>query len=100
MGCGASSSLHYDPTGPISLASFRVERVLGEGGFGKVKYVVKKDSDAGFAMKCMDKHTIVEKKHETMIFKDEETLMTADEFEMSKLVISIEDVRTPPRGKG
>ena len=75
MGCGASSSLDYDPTGPISLASFRVERVLGEGGFGKVKYVVKKDSNAGFAMKCMDKHRVIEKKHQKMVHKERALLI-------------------------
>ena len=61
-----------------SLNLFRVTNILGEGGFGKVKYVVKKDSDAGFAMKCMDKHRIVEKKQVKMIFKERALLVDLD----------------------
>ena len=76
MGCGASTAAKgYDPNGPISLGHFKQERVLGEGGFGKVRFVIKKDTQKGYAMKCMDKHTIVEKKHETMIFKERALLV-------------------------
>ena len=37
---------------------YRVRRCLGEGGFGKVKYVRHKGTDKGYAMKCMDKHIV------------------------------------------
>jgi serine/threonine kinase 32 len=76
MGCGASAAAKgYDPNGPISLGHFKQERMLGEGGFGKVRFVIKKDTQKGYAMKCMDKHTIVEKKHETMVFKERALLV-------------------------
>ena len=61
MGCGASTGgggERFDPNTPISLNHFKVERVLGEGGFGKVKYVRHKGTDQGYAMKCMDKHIV------------------------------------------
>ena len=78
MGCGASATAGakgYDPSGPIGLDHFKQERVLGEGGFGKVRFVIKRDTQKGYAMKCMDKHTIVEKKHEIMVFKERALLV-------------------------
>ena len=77
MGCGASAQGkgNYDPSGPISVNHFKQERVLGEGGFGKVRYVIKKDTLQGYAMKCMDKHRIVEKKQVKMIFKERALLV-------------------------
>lgn len=78
MGCGASTGgggERFDPNSPIGLSHFQVERVLGEGGFGKVKYVRHKGTDKGYAMKCMDKHIILEKKQIKMIFKERALLV-------------------------
>ena len=76
MGCGASApSEGHDWSGPVSLEHFKLERVLGEGGFGKVRYVIKKGSQVGYAMKCMDKHAIIEKKHINMVFKERSLLV-------------------------
>ena len=60
MGCGASSG-GFAPDGPIGLSHFRIERVVGEGGYGKVKYVIRKDTKDDYAMKCLDKHKLIEK---------------------------------------
>jgi len=76
MGCGASApSTIYDPNGPVGVEYFKQERVLGEGGFGKVRYVIKKDTQKGYAMKCMDKHAIVDKRHTNMVFKERSLLV-------------------------
>jgi len=77
MGCGASApaKVNFDPNAPVDVNHFKLERVLGEGGFGKVRYVVKKDTLAGYAMKCMDKHVILDKKQLNMIFKERALLV-------------------------
>ena len=82
MGCGASSGdAKFDPDSPTDLTHFKVERMLGEGGFGKVKFVIKKDTKATYAMKCMDKHRILEKRHTLMVHKERSLLIDLSTIE-------------------
>jgi serine/threonine protein kinase len=67
--------MQISETDAVDLGHFRVERVLGEGGFGKVKYVVKRDSQCGFAMKCLDKHRVLANNHTAMVHKERSILI-------------------------
>ena len=49
----------------VDLSHFTVERIVGQGGFGKVKAVVKRSEpqkDAWFALKYLSKKHLVEKR--------------------------------------
>ena len=49
----------------VDLSHFTVERIVGQGGFGKVKAVVKRSEpqkDAWFALKYLSKKHLVAKK--------------------------------------
>ncbi len=37
MGCGASSVVQPDEAQPVDRSHFDIERVIGQGGFGKVR---------------------------------------------------------------
>lgn len=75
MGCGASSSSAAgDPNAPIGLKHFHVERVIGEGGFGKVKYVIKKDTKVGYAMKIQEKQAVCSKGMVKMVLQELQVL--------------------------
>jgi len=84
MGCGASSQPQFDPNSPVDLSHFKVERMLGEGGFGKVKYVIKKDTKVASAMKCMDKHIVTEKRQTQMVHKERSLLIDLSTVETGK----------------
>ena len=73
MGCQASTSVAPKTGGKkeaISKAHFGVERVIGQGGFGKVNAVIKnKGHDKGtwYAMKSLLKTVILERNHVAMV---------------------------------
>ena len=46
-------------TGPVRFADFRVLKQLGEGSFGRVFRVQKKDTQQHYAMKTMKKQTLI-----------------------------------------
>jgi serine/threonine protein kinase len=76
MGCGLSRvSPSVDE--PVSRKHFDVEKVIGQGGFGKVNAVVKLhgyDKGAWYAMKTLSKKTILNKKHVPMVMKERNLL--------------------------
>lgn len=39
MGCGASSKILPDDDEPVNRSHFEIERVIGQGGFGKVSWL-------------------------------------------------------------
>ena len=43
---------------PVTLAHFKLLRVIGKGGFGKVNAVMKKDTKQFFALKEISKHLV------------------------------------------
>ena len=51
------------PSGPITVDSFLIEKLIGQGTFGKVFLVKKKDSNKPFAMKVIKKALIEKYKH-------------------------------------
>ena len=68
MGCSLSkdegrpvSLKEYDEVN-ITLDSFKFERTLGKGGFGKVNACTFQPTQRWFAMKTMKKLTVIEKK--------------------------------------
>eukprot|EP00929_Paragymnodinium_shiwhaense_P105152 TRINITY_DN70060_c0_g1_i2.p1 TRINITY_DN70060_c0_g1~~TRINITY_DN70060_c0_g1_i2.p1 ORF type:complete len:542 (+),score=134.14 TRINITY_DN70060_c0_g1_i2:191-1816(+) len=69
----SSSSSAPSPTSappPYELEQFQVVRELGNGMFGVVKEVKKKDSGEIFAMKVLDKQKIVERKLQTQLRRE------------------------------
>ena len=65
--CGSSSSQEYVNPLEVDLSHFEVERIIGEGGFGKVKAVRKitnagGDKDVWYAMKQMSKEVALKRK--------------------------------------
>ncbi len=51
----------------ITLQTFKFERTLGKGGFGKVNAVIFTPTQRWFAMKTMKKITVLEKKGLAML---------------------------------
>jgi serine/threonine protein kinase len=75
MGCGLS---RVSPsTEPVSKKSFEIERVIGQGGFGKVNAVVKcrgYDKGTWYAMKSLSKNVILQRNHVSMVMKERNLL--------------------------
>lgn len=57
-----------------SLAEFQVERIIGQGTFGRVKIVRHKQLDTVMAMKCMSKHQIVAQKQVKNVMNEKNSL--------------------------
>lgn len=78
MGCaGSTAVIPVDPN-RVSKVHFTVERIVGQGGFGKVNAVVKEtgeDSGTWYAMKSLTKNVIVERNHLKMVFNERNLLM-------------------------
>ena len=53
----------------MSLESFKLERTLGKGGFGKVNACIFTPTQRWFAIKIMKKSTILEKKGLDMLVR-------------------------------
>lgn len=74
MGCGPSRVL---PLEPVSHRHFEIERVIGQGGFGRVNAVVKSrgyDRGTWYAMKTLSKKVILERNHVAMVMKERNLL--------------------------
>jgi serine/threonine kinase 32 len=78
MGCGSSANTGV--AGQISVNSFVIERVIGQGGFGKVNAVRKKGTkvEEWYAMKTLTKKVIVTSKNIEMLMNERNLLI---EFE-------------------
>lgn len=78
MGCASSVPVAKQILPPeINKSHLSVERVIGQGGFGKVNAVVKRkgfDRDQWYAMKTLTKAIILEKNHVSMVMKERNLL--------------------------
>jgi serine/threonine protein kinase len=59
----------------VKTSSFEFLRVLGEGGFGKVFAVCKKDTKAVYACKTISKQKIAERQREKLIMNERQILV-------------------------
>ena len=78
MGCTSSSkgSGERRGNGNICVDDFRIERVIGQGGFGKVNAVILRGvEDSWYAMKKLKKQTIVAKECYKEVFVERDLLM-------------------------
>jgi serine/threonine protein kinase len=76
MGCCSSRVQPYSSE-PTSKAHFDVERLIGQGGFGKVNAVIKTvgyDKGTWYAMKQLSKAVILERNHVAMVMKERNLL--------------------------
>jgi serine/threonine protein kinase len=62
----------------LSLDSFKIERVIGRGAFGKVFLVTKKDSGQIFAMKCCKKNELEERDQQHRLKNEREIMADVD----------------------
>jgi serine/threonine kinase 32 len=74
MGCAASNrGAGFDPN-IVSPAHFEIERVVGEGGFGKVNAAVRKTTQEWFAVKKLSKIPILASGNIAQIFNERNLL--------------------------
>jgi serine/threonine protein kinase len=83
MGCAASDENRVVTEAEyakavISLESFKFERTLGKGGFGKVNACTFNVTQKWFAMKTMKKLTVLEKNGLEMLYNERDLLMKLD----------------------
>lgn len=69
-----SSSPNGDPR-IISVKAFSIERVIGQGGFGKVNAVIKHSDKKWYAMKTLTKKVVVDQKNITMLMNERDLLI-------------------------
>uniref|UniRef100_A0A7S1YC24 protein kinase C n=1 Tax=Sexangularia sp. CB-2014 TaxID=1486929 RepID=A0A7S1YC24_9EUKA len=75
-----SSSSDVGEEERVSLSSFKLIKVVGKGGFGKVLKVMKKDSGKVFAMKVMDKSMFVSERHIRSLLAERNIMVNACPF--------------------
>ncbi len=63
---------------PVSIDDFDYLRVLGQGGFGKVFAVSKKDTKAAYACKTLNKLRVVQRHRESLIVNERNILAVVD----------------------
>jgi len=77
MGCvGSSPGKHVDLSQPATLSQFEIQRVIGEGGYGKVNAVTRVGEEPikWYAMKVLVKESIVERKRVREVFRERDLL--------------------------
>ena len=79
---------------PITKGSFDFIRVLGEGGFGKVFAVMKKDTKGMYACKALNKSKIMEKKREKLIQNERNVLVEIQSEFIITLKYAFQDEQT------
>jgi len=62
----------------VNIGDFEILRVLGRGAFGFVKACIKKDSGKLYAMKCIDKRSVMATKSVDAILAEREFLSVLD----------------------
>ncbi|GBG27454.1 Protein kinase, putative [Hondaea fermentalgiana] len=94
MGCVSSSSARHDLEGkPVGLKHFDKGRVLGEGGFGKVKAVTKRGEAPlrWHAMKILNKENVVDKRRFQEIFRERDMLTSLRHERICNLYYAFQD---------
>lgn len=76
MGSGCSSDQYASDPNSLSLRNFEVHRVIGKGGFGKVNAIIRQRTNPQewFALKTLDKHTIIKKQCISMVWNERNLL--------------------------
>ena len=75
--CASRVGISMAQEEPVSHSNFEIERVIGQGGFGKVNAVVKTsgfDKGTWYAMKTLSKAVILERNHVGMVMKERHLL--------------------------
>lgn len=94
MGCVTSVNARTDLEGqPVGLKHFDKGRVLGEGGFGKVKAVTKRGETPAqwFAMKVLNKENVMQKKRFEEIFRERDMLTNLRHDRICNLYYAFQD---------
>jgi len=87
MGCVASSAV--DDGCAVSLKSFRTERVLGEGTFGKVSLAVDRRDGRKYALKTLDKERLRQKNAVKSAIRERSILISLSSADCSRFVTSL-----------
>ena len=77
MGCGGSNA-NYDPL-VMTESHFVMERVVGEGGFGKVNAATRTSTNEWFAVKKLSKIPVLASKQVGMIFNERDLLASLND---------------------
>jgi serine/threonine protein kinase len=99
MGCsqgkGFLTSTPLDPDSPATLQHFEMQRVIGQGGFGKVKAVTKRREkvDMWYAMKVLNKDTIVDRRRVKEVFQERDLLTYLRDPRICNLYFSFQDAK-------
>ena len=51
--------VHKQPTGIVNINDFQIQKVIGQGSYGKVFLVKKRDSQRQYAMKVLKKKALI-----------------------------------------
>jgi len=89
------ASPSVDLSGPTGLQHFEVQRVIGQGGYGKVKAVTKLQETPvrWYAMKVVNKETIVDKRRFKEVFRERDLLTTLRNPRICNLYYSFQDAK-------
>ncbi|GMH42467.1 hypothetical protein BSKO_10386 [Bryopsis sp. KO-2023] len=93
---GPEGSAPYDEptekkkTEKIGPGSFHLLAVVGQGSFGKVFQVRKKDTGQIYAMKVMRKHRIVEKDHAAYVWSERDVLTAVEHPYIVRMLYSFQ----------
>jgi serine/threonine protein kinase len=96
MGCISSRVAPGSTDQPVSKTSFDIERVIGQGGFGKVNAVVKcrgYDKGTWYAMKTLSKQVILDKNHVGMVMKERNLLARLHIPQLVNMHYAFQDAR-------
>ena len=77
----------------MSMSDLVTDRVVGRGTFGTVKLVHHKDNKTRYAMKCVKKNVVKEKRQETNICMEREILAENDHPFIVHLVKTFKDAK-------
>jgi len=84
---------HQKARSKIAAKDFTTIKVIGKGGFGEVRLVMKKDDGQVFAMKTMRKKDIIERNKVDHVKAERDLLSTVDNPWLVKLHWSFQDSR-------
>ena len=95
MGC-ITSRVAPSNDAPVTKSAFEIERVIGQGGFGKVNAVVKcrgYDKGTWYAMKTLSKQAILERNHVGMVMKERNLLARLHIPQLVNMHYAFQDAR-------
>mmetsp|Transcript_39554 Transcript_39554/g.48950 ORF Transcript_39554/g.48950 Transcript_39554/m.48950 type:complete len:390 (-) Transcript_39554:195-1364(-) len=75
----------------MSVNDFKILKVIGKGGYGEVRVVMKRDSKEIFAMKTLQKKKMIEKKQQKHVRTERDLMVSVDNWLLVKLIYSFQD---------